>query len=203
MDPELQRRRRERLGVLNRDPDKQRTTRAYLDRLWAEPAWRVKWSEAQKNSPKVRDYHQRQRDDPSWKARQSHAQKNSLKARLALARLHADPEILAKICRTQNPSRDELALRSVLSDSFIHTGQDFTRSVGGYLPDYQDSDRKLVIEYDGHYVHWGTQRGQIKEDRRDAKLAVLGWRVLHVYPWEMKDLGTLRVRIVEFSSPIK
>jgi very-short-patch-repair endonuclease len=116
----------------------------------------------------------------------------------AVARL--DPEVQRRRVRCQNPSTEEITLRGLLSDNFLHTGQDATRTVAGKFPDFQDPVRRLVVEYDGHYTHYRTQRGQIRDDRRDATLAAVGYRVLHVYPWDLRDSEALRERIKEWAN---
>jgi len=178
-----------------------------LARLNADTEKRRKISEARKGqfTPRMAEAMVRRKTNPEWqrKNRMKLAQLNAdpdfqRKNLERLRRLHADPVMRARMVRCQNPSKRELALGTLLPDSFVHTGQDTAMCVGGYFPDYQDRERKLVVEYDGHYRHYLTQLGQSRDDRRDRALASLGWRVLHFYPWDLKDPEGLKTKVSRF-----
>ena len=116
-----------------------------------------------------------------------------------MARLNSDPMIIAKRSRCQVPTPVELALADFLPPSFIHTGQDASRRIAGRFLDYQNPERRLGIEMDGHWSHY-TPEGIRSTEQRDRLLKTVGWRVLHVRPEELRDRASLVERIRLFLS---
>lgn len=172
-DPEYQRKMRE----VRAGPEWRRKNREKWDRLWADPEFRKRTLENLA----------RARADPEVRRKRA----------AILRRRNADPEFQAKCARTKNPSREELALRFFLPDSFLHTGRDASRCVLGKFPDYQDPDRKLIVEMDGHWRH-RTMQGIARTRERDRLFGTEGWRILHVLPKELREPEILKARIAEF-----
>jgi very-short-patch-repair endonuclease len=103
--------------------------------------------------------------------------------------------------RSSSPNKSELQLQSVIDDacpnSFAYNGDGRLGVIlGGLVPDFVNiNGKKLVIELFGEYWHRTQDRGiQVRID----KLAKLGWKCLIIWDKELKDIASVRQRIIKF-----
>jgi very-short-patch-repair endonuclease len=193
----------QREGSLRRSekPEWRRNNAAQLSRLHADTDMWRRMGASTSSSPKARAHRERMSTDPELLKRRGESIRSNPEwqssHREMLRRIRDNPSTVARMVRTQNPSKYELALREFLPPDFIATGRDVTKRVAGKFPDYQWPERKLAVEMDAHWIH-RDNRGIILDWARDALFTGLGWRTLRVKPEEMKDPDLLRQRITEF-----
>jgi len=95
------------------------------------------------------------------------------------------------------PSEPEKKLDKILQSNFPnvfkYTG-DGQYSIGGKIPDWTDEKDRIVIEYNGYKLTHTPERDKAKTEHYNKN----GWRVINIYPDDLKDTNKLINKIKNF-----